>query len=160
MSNINMTWVPLGFSSIIVRDRDLTSSHALELIGEFDMVIVNYNGDHFVTWLRYYPIYESYAISATRIEEDQWHKALSKTRMVHRIQSKLPENPFGSETPVVETPRPTTVEKRDYTSAEIHVANVSLADALQLYDPTHLDSEGSSDTPQMTHTRTIEIPES
>ena len=159
MSNINMAWVPLGFSSIIVRDRDLTSSHAQELIGEFDMVIVNYNGDHFVTWLRYYSIYVSHAISATRIAGDQWHKALSKTRMVRRIQSKLPENPFGSETQFVETPKPITVEERDYTSADIQVDNVSLANALQLYDPIHLDSEGISDMPQMIQTRLMEIPE-
>ena len=122
------------------------------------MVIVNYNGDHFVTWLRYYPIYASHAISATRIAGDQWHKALSKTRMVRRIKLKLPENPFGSETQVVVTPRPITVEERDYTSADIQTADVSLADALQLYNPTHLDSKGISDMPQMTHTRSMEIP--
>ena len=160
MSNINLTWVPLGFSSIIVRDCDLTSSHAQEVIGEFDMVIVNYNGDHFVTWLRYYPIYELRAISSTRISEVQWHTALSKTRMVRRIQSKLPTNPFGSENQLVDSPRQTTDVERDYTSAEITVANVSLADALQRYDPTHIDPEDSPDTTSLTHNRAIEIPES
>jgi hypothetical protein len=61
------------------------------------LVIVNYDGDHFVMWLRYYPIYAEHAIFAAAINGNSWHKAFSKTRHVRRIQSKLPDNPFGLE---------------------------------------------------------------
>ena len=60
-----------------VMDRDLTSSSAQKLLGEFDLVIVKYNYEHFVTWLRYYPLYAEHAISANSIDANIWHKALS-----------------------------------------------------------------------------------
>jgi hypothetical protein len=158
MSKINMTWVPLGFSSIIVIDRDLTSSSAQELLGEIDLVIVNYDGDHFVSWLRYYPLYVEHAISATRIDGDSWYKALSKTRLVRLIQSKLPDNPFGSEMQLASRHQPTSLGESDMTVADIQVANVSLADELQSYDPTQPDSMSTSQIPPTPLTSSTEMP--
>jgi hypothetical protein len=131
-----LAWVPLGFSAIIVIDRDLTSSSAQELLGEFDLVIVNYNYEHFVTWLKYILLYAENAISTNSIVANIWHKALSKTRHVRRLQAKLPDNPFGSESQLTERNQSTSRGDSDLTSADIQEANASLADALQSYDPT------------------------
>ena len=66
---------------------------------------------------------------------------------MRRLQAKLPDNLFGSESNLIARDQLTSRGESDLTSADIQEANASLADALQSYDPTESAVMGTSRTP-------------
>jgi hypothetical protein len=86
-----------GYSIIIITDHNLSFAWAHELAARYDIIIVYYNREHFVTWLRRVPIHVNVSISTRRIESNditKWRSAIKKIR--YRRQRHSSGNPFLS----------------------------------------------------------------